>query len=464
MSSIAPKADSTTARLAESVSPDTVRVDFVPKHHYISPDFLRLEKERLWPRVWQIACREQDLPHVGSFFTYDIMDESIVVVRTTPTELKAFFNACQHRGRRLTEGAGVQSRFHCRFHGWQYNLDGSNARIVDRDDWAGCPNFTDRDVSLKEVQVGTWGGWVYVNMDPNAEPLADFLAPVPQYLDPYELQKMKYRWHATVKVPCNWKVALEAFSEAYHVSATHPQMMDTYGDDTTHNQIFGRHGKFFYLPNPDFPLGGPSPRIGKKVPTDLRQNVVDYFQMWNDDLGAFFTERDAEAAHRVLTEVSPTASSFEILGKAIQFQAEAAIASGAGWPDMTLEQMMAAMTDWHVFPNYVMLPWPSGLLAYRALPHPTDPNWCYFDVYSLARFAPGLTPKYERKLFLGDEDWRNFKSISVILQQDFDNMKDVQRGMHSHGFGGARTNPKQEATISNFHRVICEYVEKAPAR
>ena len=115
------------------------------------------------------------LPRIGSYVTYNIMNESIVVVRVSEREIKAFFNVCQHRGRRLTEGCGRMNRFHCTFHGWQYHLDGSIARVLDRDDWAGCSNFSDADLHLKEVRVGTWAGWVFINMDLNAEPLSDIL-------------------------------------------------------------------------------------------------------------------------------------------------------------------------------------------------------------------------------------------------------------------------------------------------
>src|SRR5579862_9190891 len=95
--------------VGETVQPaasQAVRPDFVPADHYLSSDFLRREKERLWTKVWQIACREEELPKVGNFITYDIMDESIVVVRTAPNELKALHNVCKHRGRRLVDGSG----------------------------------------------------------------------------------------------------------------------------------------------------------------------------------------------------------------------------------------------------------------------------------------------------------------------------------------------------------------------
>jgi len=440
-----------------SPGPD-LRADFVPAAHYISPEFLRLEKERLWPQVWQVACREEELPWVGSYVTYDNMDESFVVVRAAEKQLKAFFNVCQHRGRRLTQGCGQMSRFHCAFHGWQYDLDGSIARVIEREDWAGCPNFEDKDLHLKEVRVDKWAGWVFVNTDPNTKPLAEFLAPVPRYLDPFEIEKMRYRWYLSVKVPCNWKTGLEAFNEAYHVTGTHPQMLPIYGDDVTRSRTFGRHGNFGYPGNPDYPVGAPAPRLGLPVPKDLRPKIVEYYDMISTTLNAIFSDRDTEAARRLMTEVDPAASAAEIMTKLLEFQREAAIASGAGWPSITMQQLFEAGTDWHVFPNLIMLPYPDGALAYRALPDASNPDMCIFEVYALQRYAQGAEPALQRKYLHAENDWRNIKSVSLILQQDFDNMGEVQRGMKSRGFSGARTNPLQESTVYNFHRAICDYL------
>ena len=75
------------------------------------------------------------------------------------------------------------------------------------------------------MQVGTWGGWVFINMDPGAESLEAFLEPAKAYLDPFEFEKMRYRWRKRVTLPCNWKVALEAFNEGYHVQTTHRQLL-----------------------------------------------------------------------------------------------------------------------------------------------------------------------------------------------------------------------------------------------
>ena len=73
---------------------------------YISPDYAREEKERLWLKVWQVACREEEIPKVGDYYTYEILDQSVIVTRTAEDEFTAYHNACRHRGRRLTKGCG----------------------------------------------------------------------------------------------------------------------------------------------------------------------------------------------------------------------------------------------------------------------------------------------------------------------------------------------------------------------
>lgn len=450
---------------ARESAPQAVRPDFVPRDGYISRDYVQLEKERMWPKVWQVACRLEEIPNVGDYVTFDVIDESIIITRLTGDRIKAYYNVCQHRGRRLTSGCGHATKFHCNYHGWQWNLDGSVLRVLDEDDWAGCPNMSREELALKEVLVDTWGGFVFINMDPKAEPLAQYLAPVPEITDCFEFEKMRYRWYKSVRLPCNWKVALEAFNEGYHVAATHPQILDTQGDDVTRSFAFGKHGMFGYPTATRLP-GTPSPRTGKPIPDDIRPGLVKFYQIMEDQLKAIFTDRDNEATKRLLTEVEPTQDQFLVLSKAMEFQREAAIKEGAGWPDISFEQMGRAGTDWHVFPNLVFLLYPDGALFYRARPDGDNPDSCIYDIWSLKRYAPGQEPKLNREFYHGVDDWKTntVENFGLILSQDFNNMGQVQQGMKSRGFAGARTSPLQESAISNFHRELNEYLYGAESK
>jgi len=445
------------------VDEQTVRPDFVPKEGYLSREFAHLEAERLWPHVWQVACRLEEIARVGDFVTYDILDESIIIVRTSDQDIKAFFNVCQHRGRRLTQGCGHANTFMCRFHGWTWRIDGSLAKVLDREDWQGCSGMDADDLRLRDVKVDTWGGFVFINMDPDAENLANYLDPVPAHVNCFELDKLRYRWYKSVRLPCNWKVALEAFTEGYHVAATHPQLLDITGDDETRSFAMGKHGMFGY-PTATRPLGAPSKRTGKPIPQDLRPGLVAFYQEMENTLKAIFTARDHEAVRRVLTEVPDGTPPVEVFMKGMQFQKEAAIASGAGWPEISPEQLAKAGTDWHVFPNLVFLHYPDGALAYRSRPDSDTSDWCTYDIWSLARYAPGAEPPLKREYYYGPQDWRTevIENFGLILSQDFQNMHEVQRGMKSRGFRGARTNPLQESSISNFHKVLYQYLSREP--
>jgi phenylpropionate dioxygenase-like ring-hydroxylating dioxygenase large terminal subunit len=429
-----------------------VRDDFVPKDAYYQPSFVQLEKAKLWPRVWQAACRLEEIPNTGDFVTYEIADESIIVSRTDADTIAAYFNVCQHRGRKLTEGVGNAKNFYCRFHGWRWNLDGTPREIQDRDDYQGC--LQDTDIALKAVHVDTWGGFVFVTMEDSPVPLRDYLAPVPEIFDNYEFEKMRYRWYKSVILPCNWKVAMEAFNEGYHVAATHPQLL-RFQDDWSVAESFGNHSMFTYPPD-NRPMGFPSRRLGGEVPKDLRANLVKFVEEMERELRALWTTRDCEAAQRLYTDVPADEEPLVMLLKLIEFQREAAITDGAGWPEnLSFENIVRAGVDWHIFPNLICLPNFDGSLWYRARPNGDDADSCVFDLWSLARYAPGRQPPLQRQFFA---HWQEHDDWGAIFPQDFQNLGEVQQGMKSRGFVGARTNPIQEKAISNFHRVLHRYL------
>jgi phenylpropionate dioxygenase-like ring-hydroxylating dioxygenase large terminal subunit len=447
-----------SSEILSTLAAEKVRPDFVPASDYISPEFAQLEYERMWNKVWQVACREEEIPNVGDYVTYEIGTQSFIVVRTAPGTIKSYYNVCLHRGRRLTVGNGNAIRFHCNYHGWQWSLDGSIARVLDRDDWKGCNQFDDAALKLPETKIDTWQGFVFINMDPNAEPLAKYLDPVPKFLDPHEYGRMRFRFKATFRVPCNWKVAQEAFDEGYHIPATHPQLMPVQGDNDTRSFAHGKHGMFDYDPNRERPLGTPAKMTGKPMPTDFRPTMIEFFDLLNAQLPVLFTVRDGQAAHRLMSEVPADAPYLEVLMKTMQFQKEAAVADGSGWPNISMEQLAAAGTDWHIFPNIVTLPYPDGCIVYRSRPDGNDPDSCIYEVWGLARYAPGAEPAVTNHLFLEKDQWRGVGAVSPILMQDFDNMEQVQLGMKSYGFPGNRTTPKQEVAVSNMHRALREYI------
>jgi phenylpropionate dioxygenase-like ring-hydroxylating dioxygenase large terminal subunit len=429
--------------------PEVEAVEPIPAKVYISREWAQAEKERLWPRVWQMACREEEIPSAGDFYTYEIADESITVVRRADNSIGAYFNVCPHRGRRLTEGCGKMGKFHCRFHGWQFDLHGKPIEVVDRQDWG--DTLKDEEITLQSVQVASWGGWVFINMDPKAEPFEAFLGPAKPILDPFQFDKMRFVWRKQIKLECNWKVILEAFNEGYHVQTTHKQLVPLY-NDLTYSKAYGKHGMFGATADGLFGL--PSPRLGPPQ-GDIRKGLAAFNAEIYSTLRACSTLQMVRAGERLVKELPETATPMEVFTAFNQFHKEEAEKDGLPWPEMTQEEIMAGGTDWHIFPNMVFLPSPTGALCYRSRPRGDDPDHCTFEVYVLERYAEGKEPKVEVEYA---DSWRDV-DWGLILSQDFANVEEIQKGLKSRSFRGARPNPYQEVASINFHRVLQEYVE-----
>lgn len=420
----------------------------IPPEAYISPEYARLEEQHIWRRVWQPACREEEIPEVGDFLTYDIVDDSIIVARTAPDTISAYYNVCAHRGRRLTTGCGHAKRFHCKFHGWQWTLDGENIRIVDRDDWG--DKLNDADVRLGAVHVGTWGGYVFISMDPDPVPLREFLEPAAGMLRPFEIENMRFRWHKSAVIACNWKVALEAFNEGYHVQTTHPQML-RWVDDRTSSAAYGEHSTFGYPDTQTF--GSGSPRLKRRL-TDTRENLAEYYREMRTQLNATMTETIVASA-QLLPDLPPHISPEETLAALFTTAREEDVKRGVHWPDITPEHMVAAGTDWHLFPNMIIIQAPTNVLGYRARPNGRDPDSCIFEAYALEKFPDGQAPTVATEYGVDTTDEAFW---GKILLQDFQNMAEVQKGMKVNGFKGARPNPRQEIPVLNFHATLNRYI------
>lgn len=429
---------------------ETIRV---PRENYLCPEFLQKEKDHLWPKVWQVACRAEQIPKPGDYIVFDIADDTILVVRDRDGEnVSAFFNVCPHRGRKIMEGCGHAANIRCPYHNWTFDLEGKNIVVQDRQDWNGT--LDSENIDLIRVKTGQWGGFVWINMDPDCESLEDYLSPIPEYLDPFEYENMRLRWSLELHIPCNWKVALEAFMEGYHVAATHPQLLPVQGDDYTTSFSHGIHSHFGYW-NASILPGSPSPRLKREIPEDVRPGVIEFFRQMEEDLQAIFTDRDYDASKQIMTELPAGVDPMMAFGMAVELGRKAAEQEGCGYPpNLTQEAMYRAGADWHIFPNCVTLPYFDGAIWYRARPDGDDPDKCIFNIWSLKRYGPGREPKVETEVH---EDLAG-KSFRLIVDQDISNMNMVQKGMKSRGFTHARPNPVQEEEIANFHRILEQYL------
>jgi nitrite reductase/ring-hydroxylating ferredoxin subunit len=421
----------------------------VVKEAYFDPAYLALEKERLWPRAWQMACRAEELPEVGDYLTYDIADESIVIVRSTPSQLNAFHNVCRHRGRRITKGCGSTPRLRCPFHGWQWDLEGTNTFVTQREDWGGL--LDQQDLSLPRVRCETWGGWVWINMDPASESLESYLDDAAHILAAFELEKMRFRWRKWMVIGCNWKVALEAFDEGYHVNITHHQLAQFGPSPSYFSASRGRHGMFGGLATASGTLGAGA--SGAKN-FDARQKLADLYRYLKVALDSNMTDTVMHAAARLVDEVPAGTPPGQVVQQLMTMVVTDDAARGVQWPMITPDEYQAAGIDWHIFPNMVLLPMATNCLGYRSRPNGDDPDSCIFEVYQLERFPEGAEPKNVENL--RNDDIHDDAFWGEILLQDFQQMEGTHKGLKSRSYPGPRLNPLQERPIANFHRVYHE--------
>ncbi|MEZ5597269.1 MAG: aromatic ring-hydroxylating dioxygenase subunit alpha [Pseudomonadales bacterium] len=214
----------------------------VPVRRYISREAHELEKKYLWTRVWQMAAHEDDFPNVGDVVPYDIATMSFIIVRSGEDEYKAFYNACLHRGRKLREEpARALDELRCAFHGWAWNLDGSLKQVPCAYDFAGMRRDEER---LPEVKVGRWGRFIFINPDPYAEPLENWLGDIGSQFEILPYDRRYKLAHVAKVIRANWKVVQEAFMESYHVLMTHPQILTGGAHDLcTKYDAFGNYSR-----------------------------------------------------------------------------------------------------------------------------------------------------------------------------------------------------------------------------
>ena len=457
MTEIADLEPKTATSIADQLSePETHGVE-----PYVSEGYARAERDKLWRKVWLQAGRLEDIPEVGNFITYDILDDSLLIVRTAPDTVAAYYNVCSHRGRRLVDtppgahhASGKRMKFVCGFHSWTYNLEGQCTYILDKDNWQG--KLTDERTRLGKVNVDTWGGWVWINMDPDCEPLRDYLEPAASMLDPFELQNMRYRWRRWIVFDCNWKVAMEAFDEIYHVPGTHPEFT-RFGSFVGWGRPQGKHSHIGY----DAPKGMDENKGKMRLGSgnDPRKSTAEMQLYTWEQVNTNTTKTLVDAAVRLVDELPEGTPPEKVQKHWIESARRDDAARGVIWPTVSSEHVGKTGTAWQIFPNFQIGHAVNNALCYSARPYGYDPNKCIFEAVVYELFPKDQVPPTEWQYLAADDPrWGS------VLPQDFSNMAAVQQGMKNGGFRGALPNPKAEGAISNLHRTLAKYMGTAGSR
>jgi choline monooxygenase len=312
-----------------------VGVKTLPWGWYTDPAVFQLERERIFRRSWQYVGHLGDVPEPASFHATTVGDVPVVVVRDREDDIRAFLNVCRHRGSLVCEGSGRRETLQCPYHAWTYGLDG---RLITAPRAKREGGIDESSLGLVPLKLETWGPLLFVNPDPDAAPLEEFLDGIPERIADagVDLNALRFLQRSESELDCNWKVSAENFLECYHCPTAHPGFssvidvsVDSYLLETSAGRMT-QHGppraepKGAYDPSGEvergqfhllFPgtvvnvmPGRPNFSIGPIVPRDPQRTYrfLDYFvaedadEAWIEESLAFDAQVGAE--DRVLIE------------------------------------------------------------------------------------------------------------------------------------------------------------------
>lgn len=423
----------------------------IPSKRYYDQEFYDLECEKLWPHTWQMAARIEQLQNVGDWVEYANLGKSVIVVRTK-NGIKAFHNACRHRGVPLT-GAGTHGNcktqgFICPFHGWRWNSEGKNTFVYGRHMFDER-QLDEADLALVPCRSEEALGCVFVNWDENAPSLRETIGPVLDRLEAHGQSGQRAEWWYATELPANWKTGMEAFMEGYHVMRTHPQLQRAVPG--LYNSMYGHD------------TGG----IGDQVNPNLskQQNVdaqIKNLELLSDGMAGMIHAKEVEIARQIPADILPDDPEQMIMmwfGAVQQQISEQLKAKGENVPDLNAVAVSDPVNAVEfLFPHYFLLPFFTSTSAYRI--RPTGPETCLFELWSLTHFVPGEEPEpiMEPTFLPYDSD-----QFPQIPRQDYSNIPIQQKGLHAKGFEFMRLSKDIEGMISNYNRIIDAHLQGVPS-
>ncbi|BBY05664.1 aromatic ring-hydroxylating oxygenase subunit alpha [Mycobacterium noviomagense] len=398
----------------------TAPVDYTDS---IDPDFFEAEREAIFKRTWLTVGRVERLPRTGSYFTKELPSAgpgmSVVVVKTKDGSIKAFHNVCRHRGNKLVwndypheETAGTCRQFTCKYHAWRYNLDGELTFIQQEDE------FFEVDKSqygLVPVRCEVWEGFVFVNLDSNAQPLREYLGQLAKGIEGYPFHEMTEVYTYKAEVNSNWKLFIDAFAEFYHAPVLH---QGQYTKEEAAKIIkHGFEALYYELASPHAMI---STWGGQAPPPDLNMVKPMDRKLRSGLFGPWDKPEVIEKLEQLPPGVNPT-----------------------GAPQWGID-------SWHFFPNFMLLIWePGWYLTYHYWPTAVDKHIFETSLY----FVP---PRNARERLAQELAAVTFKEYAL---QDANTLEATQTMI---GTKVVREFPlcDQEILLRHLHKVTGDYVKE----
>ena len=201
----------------------------IPAGRYTDPAFFELEQTHIWQKSWLFAAHIDEIPSPGSYRRWDNAGQPVVIVHGDDGVIRAFYNTCRHRGAPVvTEESGRRARLTCKYHGWTYTHQGDLVSVRDPED------FSDLDMSCRGligIRCEMFGNLIFLNFDKNAPSLLEWLGPIADEWTEFQFDKCRLAARHSFVLDCNWKIAMEANTEVYHVKSIHPTTVAPVLDD-----------------------------------------------------------------------------------------------------------------------------------------------------------------------------------------------------------------------------------------
>jgi carnitine monooxygenase subunit len=427
------------------------------KERYYTEVEMQLEWEKLWLKTWAFAGLAQDIPKVGDYFRYNLGKESFVVVRAAPGDagIKAYYNVCAHRGNRLVHndfGHTAGACFTCDFHGWKYHLDGSNKKI--RDELIFRPEVVCDRPGLMPVSVGVWNSMIWVNPDPTPRStLLQHLDVMPEHLQHYDfgrlrvLRDLEFCWEA------NWKTALDAFIEFYHADDVHPEAIPVSEMLECQYDLYGNGQSRMIIP-----IGYVTSRF------EDRDTVNEALKMFVSIYGGNPDDYKHLKGHEWKKAMTDTKRKW---GKK----------HGYDFFDKLTDDQVVDDWNYSPFPNMTINVFADSVLLQMFRPHATDPRKSWYNAITLCLpVSDDKTPVIDLNSFgpesFGPAGWKGeqrparfvpkeLAEFGHLLAQDVRRIPEVQKGIESNAFAGARLS-ESEIRIRHYLAEVDRYLGRRP--
>ncbi len=424
----------------------------IPTERYHSREYQERERQRLWMRVWQIAGREAELPDAGDWLVYRIFDQSFIVVRGNDGALRGFVNSCRHRGNALCEDRGHTARFLCPYHHWSFGLDG-RLLAVPRPDFDGTvEEFVGpkEELGLWPVPVESFAGFIFLNPDPTARPLRDFLGDAAPLLRAYRLEEMvPVDLNVTEAIQCNWKVVMDAFHEGYHVRGVHPELVSIMDMGKERFTRLGPHGATT-VPFGQSQAGVSAPESElqtiRAIPFANFPALATLMPRFEERVATYHGKDDTP-------EFPPGVTARGILQNVTR---EMWTAKGLDVSDLT-DNQMNDYQFWALFPNVFMQLGPGDATVIIAKPDAEgDPNRCAWHVCAY-RWLPVEQRATQLTATVKVPAGEHF-AYFLALEQDYRQMERQQHGLRNTGLK-YMTLTRQEPRVAHFHTVLDDWID-----